>query len=110
MKSIWMKFVVDENLLPRLAAWLGERRHDAVHCYDAETSYASDLALAVFAQVEGRAIATKDTDFDPPKQKERVLRLAVGNCTNADLITWLDRHLDVAINRFERGEVYVERT
>lgn len=103
-----MKFIVDENLPPRLVSWLRQRGHDATHCRDVLGEDRSDDALAQIAVAEQRIIVTKDGDFDPPRTSERVLRLRVGNCSNAILFEWLTTRLDDALARFARDEIYVE--
>lgn len=103
-----MKFVIDENLPPRLALWLRERGHDAVHCRSVLGDDRSDGALALYAVAEARIIVTKDTDFDPPRGNERVVRLRIGNGSNVELFDWLEARLDAAIARLKRSEIYVE--
>jgi predicted nuclease of predicted toxin-antitoxin system len=102
-----MKFIIDENLPQRLGPWLSQRGHDAVHVRD-EPDLQSDRAIAEKAVREARVILTKDNDFDPPRYGERVLHLRVGNCNNSALFAWLEARLDNALERFARGEAYVD--
>lgn len=102
-----MKFIVDENLPPKLAAWLRERGHDAVHVRDSVGLGSQDASLVDLAQTEGRIIVTKDGDFDPPRAKERVLNLRVGNCATSSLLAWLEPRLDAALQRLAAKEIYV---
>lgn len=103
-----MKFVIDENLPPRLAAWLRERGHDVTHVSDSVGLGVHDGRLASFAAADGRVIITKDADFQTPRANERVLHLRVGNCSTSELLAWLEPRLEQALQRLGRGEVYVE--
>ena len=103
-----MKFLIDENLPPRLAAWLRERGHDALHCADCLGAGRSDETLASFAAREDRVIVTKDADFETPRAGERVLHLRIGNCSTADLLAWLEARIEGAIERLAGGKPYVE--
>jgi predicted nuclease of predicted toxin-antitoxin system len=101
-----MRFIIDENLPPRLATWLTGRGHDAVHVRQND-SLRSDDDVARFAVREGYTIVTKDSDFDPPRFGERVLQLGIGNCSNKALFAWLESNLDQAVARLVSGETYV---
>jgi len=48
---------------PRLAAWLAERGHDAVHVSAVGLERASDRAVLAHAADEHRVLITADTDF-----------------------------------------------
>ena len=98
-----MKFLVDENLPPRLAAWLSARGHDAVHVRNASLLGANDGAVTTFAKREGRIVVTQDADFDPPPSGLKVLRLGLGNAPAATLLVWLEPRLESAIAQLESG-------
>jgi predicted nuclease of predicted toxin-antitoxin system len=102
-----MKFLIDENLPPRLAAWLNVRGHDAVHVCESSKS-APDREVAERAVLESRVIITKDNDFDPPRFGERVVHLRIGNCSTPDLLEWLDARLNDVLERLTRGEAYLD--
>lgn len=58
-----MKFLIDQNRSPRLAALLRQRGHDAVHTLDRGLERAEDTDLLLLAEREGRVIVSADTDF-----------------------------------------------
>ena len=58
-----MKFIVDANLSPRIAARLCERGHDAVAVRDVGLLHASDDEILARAIADGRVIVSHDTDF-----------------------------------------------
>lgn len=96
-----MKFIIDENLSPRLASWLCERGHDAVHVLDVGLGGQPDTDIIARAGQEGRMIITQDSDFD---DANGVLRLAHGNAPTAKLISWLEPRLEAALARIAAGE------
>ena len=58
-----MRFLLDMPISPRLAAWLEERGHDAVHASTRGMERASDFELMRIAHGEERIVVTADTDF-----------------------------------------------
>lgn len=58
-----MRFLVDADLSPRLAAIFAEYGHDSVHVYDETSSSAPDPQIAALANRTGRCIVTADFDF-----------------------------------------------
>jgi len=58
-----VKFLIDQNRSPRLAALLRESGHDAVHTLELGLERAEDIDLLLLAEREGRTVASGDTDF-----------------------------------------------
>lgn len=58
-----MRFLVDLNLSPRLAARLNELGHDAVHASDLGLDARPDREVMDRARREERVIISADTDF-----------------------------------------------
>lgn len=58
-----MRFLIDSNLPPALAAALREAGHDAVHTREVELTHAKDEAIFEFAREQDRVIVSLDTDF-----------------------------------------------
>ena len=89
-----MKFLVDAQLPRRIALWLREAGHDAVHTLDlAEGNRASDAEILETAAREQRIVVTKDADFVSSffltRRPEKLLLISTGNITNAELDTLL---------------------
>ena len=87
-----MKFLFDENLSPRLVKGLADVYPGSLHLRDCDLRGASDVKIWQYAEENGFAILSKDSDFaqrssllgSPPK----VIWLRIGNCTTtrADFI------------------------
>lgn len=58
-----MKFLVDENLSPRVAALLRSGGVAAIHVLDYDLGGASDADVSASATAEGRAVISSDSDF-----------------------------------------------
>ena len=58
-----MRFLVDQNLSPRVAQGLEEAGHDALHVRDVGLARASDTEVLRLADEEGRVVVSADTDF-----------------------------------------------
>jgi predicted nuclease of predicted toxin-antitoxin system len=58
-----MRFLVDANLSPKVAAGLRDGGHDAVHVYEIDMHSATDEAISLVAAEESRAVISSDSDF-----------------------------------------------
>jgi predicted nuclease of predicted toxin-antitoxin system len=58
-----VRFLVDANLSPRLAAALIAAGHDAVHVRELGMSSATDTAIIEAAEHDRRIVLSADTDF-----------------------------------------------
>jgi len=58
-----VRFLVDANLSPRLAASLADAGHDAVHVSDVGMSRATDTEILDMADGQDRVVVSADTDF-----------------------------------------------
>jgi predicted nuclease of predicted toxin-antitoxin system len=97
-----MKFLIDENLPPRLAAWLRGRGHTAEHVKELGMLGRSDADIRAAALAGDFVVVTQDADFDGVVSP-RVLRLAIGNAPTNVLLARLELLIDDAIQRLEAG-------
>jgi predicted nuclease of predicted toxin-antitoxin system len=102
-----VKFVIDENLPPALAALRVKQGHDCVHVAYAGLAGAADDAIRDFARTEHRVIVTRDGDFDLPDEAVQVLKIEIGNCSNAVLLARVSPRLDEAIASLGQGDALV---
>ena len=80
-----MRFLVDENLAPRLASDLADLFPGSIHGSSADLGNAPDAVLWEYAKAQAFVFLTKDKDFAslslawgaPPK----VILLLTGNCS-----------------------------
>ncbi|HVQ37991.1 MAG TPA: DUF5615 family PIN-like protein [Pyrinomonadaceae bacterium] len=99
-----MKLLFDQNLSPRLTRLLADIYAESIHVRDVGLHDANDLAVWEYAQIEGYAIVSKDSDFQqrsllhgfPPK----FIWLRVGNCP-VNRIEGLLRKYSAAIHTFD---------
>ena len=107
-----MKFIVDAQLPPSLAAVLRHAGCDAVAVRDIGLQEAADAVIWQYALENNAAILTKDEDF-----AERCLRtptppvviwLRIGNATNPVLVEWLMPVLPTVLARIENGDRLIE--
>jgi predicted nuclease of predicted toxin-antitoxin system len=108
-----LRFIVDTQLPLSLCKLLRANGHDVLHTYECEDKeYTTDRRIREIAVQEERIIVTKDTDFHdyyivkgaPPK----VLLLKLGNCSNKDLLSSIEKHLPAISNYFEvQSETFV---
>ncbi len=84
-----MKFLLDQNLSPRLMAGLSEAFPGSIHVRDVGLEAADDVEVWNYARDHNFTIISKDADFHqrsflygaPPK----VVWVSVGNCTTTDI-------------------------
>ena len=72
-----MRFLVDQNLSPRLAAVLGEHGHDAVHTSELGLAVAPDAAVMERARTDGRMLISADSDFGTMLASTRAVRPSI---------------------------------
>ena len=94
-----MKFLLDENLSPRLVSTLAPDWPDCLHVEAAGLRRATDEAIWRFAREHGYAILSKDDDFSslalvrgaPPK----VIWLQIGNAPTSRVVEVLKANAQV---------------
>lgn len=107
-----MKFIVDAQLSPSLAAALQQAGCNAVAVREIGLRDAGDAAIWEYALQNDATILTKDEDF-----AERCLRsqnppiviwLRIGNATNPVLLGWLMPILPTVLARIASGDRLIE--
>ncbi len=107
-----MRFLVDAQLPPALARWLGERGLSASPVRECGLRESDDGSIWNFATAGGWTVITKDEDIvarcvgDPAAPA--VVWLRLGNCTNPVLFAWLEPFLPEILRRLSAGEKLIE--
>lgn len=109
-----MKFLVDAQLPRRLAHWLGDAGHDALHTLDLpHRNQTTDAEINVQSSREGRVVITKDADFVNTHllhgRPRKLLMISTGNITNAALEALFVPNLPAIVATFGTGR-YLELT
>ena len=107
-----MRFLVDAQLPPSLARWLGDRGFSATPVRDLGLRDSDDGTIWNFALDGGWTVVTKDEDFVARCIRNpggpTVVWLRIGNCTNRALFAWLDPLLPAIRRRLDEGETLIE--
>lgn len=107
-----MNFLVDAQLPKRLALWLKDHGHDAIHTLDLPRGNRSaDDELMGIADAEQRVVVTKDADFVDSFQLHgrpaRLLLISCGNLSNAGLEALIANHHEQIVGALD-GASFVE--
>jgi predicted nuclease of predicted toxin-antitoxin system len=104
-----MRFPIDANLSPRVAAWLRSRGHDAVHVFDLAMAAARDEQILARAAEEDRVLLTSDLGFGEIRARALgsscVLILRLRSQGSARVIARLEQARAQALPALERGAV-----
>ena len=107
-----MRFLVDAQLPPLVAAWLRQQGHEAEHVFERGDLEREDDAIWLLAVELGAVVVTKDRDFvewsfarNPAPQ---VLWLRFGNMRNTPLQHRLWRVWPRLLEALESGAPVVE--
>jgi predicted nuclease of predicted toxin-antitoxin system len=106
-----MKFVVDAQLPPALAAWLREKGHDAVAVREIGLREADDRDIWTYARAERAIVVTKDEDFGrfaAAAPDARVLWVRIGNAVNRVLLARFERAWPEILACLDEGAQIVE--
>jgi len=107
-----VRFLIDAQLPPLLAALLVDRGYEAAHVYDRGGASATDSAIWTIALDEDWVIVTKDQDFaqrvGSSAEGPAVVWVRLGNCGNADLLDCVGVNWLRTIDRLRGGDRLVE--
>ncbi|MEW6305998.1 MAG: DUF5615 family PIN-like protein [Verrucomicrobiota bacterium] len=107
-----MRILVDAQLPPALARWLGERGFAATPVRDVGLRDSDDGSIWNFAIEGDWIVLTKDEDFVDrcvgTPGAPAVVWLRIGNCTNRVLFAWLEPSLPEIRSKLEQGERLIE--
>lgn len=107
-----MKLLVDAQLPRRLAIWLKDAGHEALHTLDLpQANLTPDAEVIAVADRDGRIVVTKDDDFVQSfliqGKPQRLLLISTGNISNNDLLALISKNIEAITRAFESA-AYVE--
>ncbi len=105
-----MKFLIDAQLPGRLAEFLIQAGHDAVHTSELpDGNRSADRQIARRADSDGRIVVTKDGDFRDghllARSPRQLLVVATGNITNDALLELFELHLDAIASALDQADL-----
>ena len=104
-----MKFLVDAQMPPTLAAWLRSAGHEAQHVSEVRLQDADDARIRAWASDNGAVLITKDRDFVPAGEAAiKVIWVRTGNVGTRVLIDRLAAALPQLIGHLNDGASLVE--
>jgi len=107
-----VKFLIDQQLPPALAAFICSKGHTAQHCRDIGLKEADDRTVWRHASANNLIVISKDEDFyilaTIPGNQTKFLWIRVGNCRNKALLEIMEKQFPNAIAAFESGALIVE--
>jgi len=104
-----VKFRVDAQLPPLLAAWLCNMGHEAQHVQEVNLRDADDAAIRAYASRNGAVVFTKDRDFIPAGEAAiKVIWVRTGNVGTRALIDRVEAALPQLIGHLVDGADLVE--
>lgn len=103
-----MKFLVDAQLPRKLCVWLRGAGHDVKHTFDLPLGNCTPNSVILrIAAEENRIVVTRDDDFVQSHliagQLRKLLLIAIGNISNADLQCLFRKNLAAIIAALEQG-------
>jgi len=98
-----VKFLIDAQLPARLAMFINEAGHDALHTSELpDGNRTTDAQIADRADRDQRIVVTKDQDFRDShlltNSPQRLLVVATGNITNTALLALFKANLDAIVD------------
>ena len=109
-----MHFLVDVHLPIRLSKFLNEQEHcQATHVNQILQKWNTpDAGIAKHADLNSMVVLTKDTDFKNShfinKTPKKLIRVALGNISNDDLIFLIDKYLPFIFSVADKQSFYIE--
>lgn len=107
-----MKFIIDAQLPPTLAAWLRNAGHDAEHVQNLGLQTASDNDIRAYAESTGSVVFTKDRDFvpatDSSSRQVQIVWVRTGNLSTQALLGRLEAAWPQLLEHLTKGERLIE--
>ncbi len=107
-----MKFLIDNQLPPKLAQWLTSQGHSGIHVQDVDMADRRDIDILEFAVRNGMVLVSKDEDFFhlalSMPGKARVVWVRLGNCRIRPLLSAFTKALPILVAAIQSGQAVIE--
>lgn len=107
-----MRFLVDNQLPVRLAAWFRQRGHECEHVADLGMEEADDASVWARVASAKAVVVSKDEDFiylaNSEGNQVQLVWVRLGNCRNAALIAAFEVVHDQLVSSLSSGQWIVE--
>src|SRR3989442_881473 len=107
-----MRFLVDAQLPPALARWLGDHGQSGTAVRDVGLRESDDGSIRDFAAGGDWVLITKDEELVERSldsaEGPQIVWLRIGNCTNRVLFAWLEPLLPEILRQLEAGQRVLE--
>jgi len=108
-----MKFLIDENISPKVAEELRKLGYDAIHVREVRLKGHTDEEIMTFAKNKGRVVLTLDIDFAdirnyPLGTHSGIIRLKIKSASSKRILDCLKSQLPEIMNHpLEAGALVV---
>jgi predicted nuclease of predicted toxin-antitoxin system len=109
-----MNFLIDVHLPIRLSKFLNDQHNcKSTHVNQIlQKWHTDDSTICKYADEHHMVVVTKDTDFKNShfvnKTPKKVIRIALGNISNDELINLVDKYLPLIFPVFDKESFYIE--
>lgn len=106
-----MKFIVDQQLPRKLAAWIRAKGCEATHVRELGLEHAEDRTIWQSADATGAIIVSKDEDFSVIVGRSggpQVVWVRLGNCGNDDLLAHMQNNWASLLAELTAGVQLIE--
>ena len=106
-----MKFIVDQQLPRKLAAWIRSKGHEAAHVRELNLEHAEDPTIWQAATASGAVVISKDEDFSIIVRRApgpQVVWVRLGNCGNDELIAQVQNNWMTLLAELAAGVQLIE--
>ena len=108
-----MKVLCDVHISYKLVRFFREKGIEAVHVNELPDKwFTKDADISRYADTQGFTVITKDIDFKNSHfiqhTPQRLIRIALGNISNKDLITIFVKYLDVFELNCTKKQCFIE--
>ena len=107
-----MKFLIDNQLPPKLAQWITTQGYDVAHVQDIGLADAPDIEILEFAANNRYVLVSKDEDFLhlslTHRGRPQIVWVRLGNCRTISLLSVFGRSMSSLVAALESGQDMVE--